>query len=129
MHSSARQQVDSIPNPRHKLQVMIEIFGKWRSVFAGWQLGTRAEDDPECRAVRDQRELLLSMRAELNALIQLLIREKVFSYNDWCKQMCEEIDILDKAYEERFPGFQVSAMGLVITDKEKAAETTKGWRP
>ena len=33
---------------------------KWRSVFAGWQLGTRAKGDPECDAVRDHREVTIS---------------------------------------------------------------------
>lgn len=30
---------------------------KWRSIFTGWQLGTRAKGDPEGDAVRDHREL------------------------------------------------------------------------
>ena len=39
---------------------------KWRAHFAGWQLGTRAKDDPEAQAVRDHRELSMLMRVELS---------------------------------------------------------------
>src|SRR5205809_59165 len=41
---------------------------KWRSVFAGWQLGTRPLGDPECDAVRDHREVTILMRAELTTI-------------------------------------------------------------
>jgi hypothetical protein len=44
---------------------------KWRAVLAGWQLGTRPKGDSECDAVRDQRELLLILRAEVNAISAL----------------------------------------------------------
>lgn len=48
---------------------------KWRSVFAGWQLGTRPDTDAECQAVRDHREVTMLMRAELSALTALLIEK------------------------------------------------------
>jgi hypothetical protein len=32
---------------------------KWRAIFAGWQLGTRAKGDPESDAVRDHREVTI----------------------------------------------------------------------
>lgn len=44
---------------------------KWRTVFAGWQLGTRARGDPESDAVRDHREATIMLRAEVNALTAL----------------------------------------------------------
>lgn len=46
---------------------------KWRSIFAGWQLGTRAKGDPESDAVRDHREATILLRAEVNALTACLI--------------------------------------------------------
>lgn len=34
----------------------LNVVCKWRSLFAGWQLGTRPKGDPESDAVRDHRE-------------------------------------------------------------------------
>lgn len=31
----------------------LQRLGKWRTVFASWQLGTRSKNDPEAQAVRD----------------------------------------------------------------------------
>mgnify|MGYP001587156880 CR=1 FL=1 len=36
---------------------------KWRTLFTGWQLGTRAKGDPEGDAVRDHREVTILLRA------------------------------------------------------------------
>ena len=52
---------------------------KWRSVFAGWQLGTRQIGDPESDAVRDHREVTLLLRAEQSALVLLLIEKGIFT--------------------------------------------------
>jgi hypothetical protein len=107
---------------------ILEKLCKWRSVFAGWQLGTRPDSDPECKAVRDHREVTMLMRAELNALTQLLINHKVFSQNEFSDQVAVEAGLLDKQYEEKFPGFSTTEYGVVI-NPQVARETTKGWRP
>jgi hypothetical protein len=52
---------------------------KWRTVFAGWQLGTRAKGDPESDAVRDHREATILQRAELTALTSLLIKKQIIT--------------------------------------------------
>lgn len=101
---------------------------KWRGVFAGWQLGTRSKDDPECQAVRDHRELTILLRAEVNALTGLLLRKKVFTAQEFDTQLGLEAANLDASYEERFPGFQTTLTGLTV-DPVKAMETTKNWRP
>ena len=46
---------------------------KWRAIFAGWQLGTRAKGDPESDAVRDHREVTILLRAEASAMTGLLL--------------------------------------------------------
>lgn len=46
---------------------------RWRTLFAGWQLGTRPKGDPECDAVADHRELSVLLRAEVTALTGLLL--------------------------------------------------------
>src|SRR5258707_10424244 len=52
---------------------------KWRTHYAGWQLGTRAKGDPESDAVRDHRELTMLLRVELTALTGLLMRKGVIA--------------------------------------------------
>jgi hypothetical protein len=101
---------------------------KWRSVFAGWQLGTRSIEDAECQAVRDHREVTMLMRAELNALTWLLIDKKIFTPEEFTERVGIEAGLLDKDYEEKFPGISTSLVGVHYKMPE-AAITMKGWRP
>lgn len=101
---------------------------KWRSVFAGWQLGTRPDTDPECQAVKDHREVTILLRVENSALLKLLIEKGIFTMDEFLQMVVEEAELLNKDYEARFPGFQVTDIGIRI-DTARAAETTRGWRP
>lgn len=100
---------------------------KWRGVFAGWQLGTRPKGDPESDAIRDHREATILLRAEGNALVQLLIAAGVFTAEQWAAQLETEADLLCVAYEDRFPGIRAVNEGLVYDGR--AVETMKGWLP
>lgn len=97
---------------------------KWRKFFAGWQLGTRLDTDGEYKAVADQRELFMIMRAELNALVWLLVSKGVFTQAEFDKALEVAARQLDHSYEERFPGFRTTAMGLSMKMPE-AAETMR----
>lgn len=97
---------------------------KWRNLLAGWQLGTRANSDPECAAVRDTRELLLLMRTELNALVGLLIAKGSFTEDEWNVALETEADQMSRDYERRFPGFKATNVGLEMSMPE-AGETMK----
>lgn len=106
----------------------IERLGKWRTVFAGWQLGTRPRGDPEGDAVRDHRELTMALRSEVNALTGLLVDRGVFTaeeftarFQDECRHLCEQ-------YERRFPGFKATDFGMQM-DLHIARDTMHGWRP
>lgn len=110
------------------LDAALNRLTKWRSVFCGWQLGTRSSTDPEAQAVRDHREATMLLRAEGSALVNLLIKKGVFSYDEWCAQLLVEAEELDRSYETLFPGFRSSDAGMVM-DPAQAAQTTKGWRP
>lgn len=101
---------------------------KWRTVFAGWQLGTRPDTDPECQAVRDHREATILMRAEANALLGLLLKRGLLTEAEWLAALEREAVQLSKDYERRFPGFTATDNGITM-DIAKAAETMKGWRP
>ena len=101
---------------------------KWRSVFAGWQLGTRVTDDPEAQAVRDHREVTILLRVECTSFLRILIEKKIITEEEVTRIMAEEAEHLSAMYEKKFPGMKADLMGVVMTLPE-AAETMKGWRP
>lgn len=101
---------------------------QWRRVFAGWQLGTRSDRDPESAAVMDHREVTLLLRAELNAVIRILVDAQVATRERIENVIADEADWLCEQLEQRFPGFRATDEGLAIRTEE-ASETMKGWRP
>lgn len=107
-------------------QPNLQRLAKWRVLFAGWQLGTRAKGDPECDAVADHREATLVHRAELSALSALLIAKGVMTTDEYLAAVEREADLLCMALEGRFPGIRATAEGLQLD--ERAVETMKGWR-
>jgi hypothetical protein len=113
---------------QQKMMKVLNRLAKWRSVFAGWQLGTRLDNDPECQAVRDHREATIMLRVEVSALTELLIRRGVFTIEEFNDALANEAEQLDADYAKRFPGITSSDHGMVY-DPEVAARTMKGWRP
>lgn len=101
---------------------------KWRTIFAGWQLGTRSKDDPECQAVRNAAEAQLIMRAELTAMTALLIRKNKFTAEEFSLQVAKEANHLSTALEHKFPGCQATDEGMSI-DLKAAAAWMKDWKP
>ena len=101
---------------------------KWRSVFAGWQLGTRPKGDPECDAVRDHREVTICFRAEVSALTKLLLDAQVCTQEELQLVMIEEANLLSKDYEKKFPGMKANDIGIDY-DVAIAYETMKHWKP
>lgn len=85
---------------------------KWRKFFASWQLGTRPATSGEYRAVADQRELFIIMRAEINAFTELLFKKGIITAEEFEAALEREAKLLDKAYEEKYPGFSTSQDGL-----------------
>lgn len=90
----------------------VERLAKWRTVFAGWQLGTRSLEDPECQAVRDHREVTLLLRAEVSALVGLLVEKGVFTQEEYCLAVGEEAVRLEHDLQERFPGAKATDQGM-----------------
>ncbi len=114
-------------NMQQRSVAAMQRLAKWRTVLAGWQLGTRPKGDPECDAVRDHREVTLVSRADLNALLELCLAKGLFSIDEWNNAVWKEADQLNKDYEQRFPGIRATEDG--ITFDGRAVETMKGWRP
>jgi len=106
----------------------MNILCKWRSVFAGWQLGTRPNTDPECQAVRDHREVTLLLRAECSAIAGILIENGLVTAEEFTVRVGREAELLSLALEDRFPGFKATEFGITM-QADKAAQTMKGWRP
>lgn len=100
---------------------------KWRVLFTGWQLGTRAKGDPEGDAVRDHRELTILLRVEVSALVGLLMRKGVITETEYDAALEREANQLDKDYQRRFPGVRATDDGLEID--ARALEWMQGWRP
>lgn len=98
---------------------------KWRTVFAGWQLGTRSDTDPECEALKDHREVTILLRIEGSTLLKLLVEKGIFTQEEFQRGLIEEAELLDKDYERKFPGMQATDTGIRF-DK-RAAETMKDW--
>jgi predicted DNA-binding ArsR family transcriptional regulator len=105
----------------------LNILAKWRVLFTGWQLGTRAKGDPEGDAVRDHREVTIMLRAELSALNGLLLEKGVYTGEEWLAALEQEAGLLAKDYERKFPGVTAHEDGL--TFDKRALAWMKGWRP
>lgn len=105
----------------------LNILAKWRVLFTGWQLGTRPKGDPEGDAVRDHREVTILLRAESSALAAVLVEKGVITPDEWLAALQREAELLNAAYERKFPGVTASETGLTI-DK-RALPWMKGWKP
>jgi hypothetical protein len=97
---------------------------KWRTVFASWQLGTRSDTDGECRAVKDHREVTILLRAEVTALTGLLIKKGLITAEQLDAAVQDEAGMLDRDYENKFPGFSTSQSGIHMQNPE-ALETIR----
>lgn len=113
-----------------KLDRALQKLGKWRSVFAGWQLGSRPITDAECNAVRDHRDVTMVLRAEASVLLKLLVAKGVFSLEEYQLALIEEAEQLSKDYERKFPGMKATDVGIAY-DGPVASETMRrmNWRP
>lgn len=113
---------------KRALSASLNRLTKWRSVLASWQLGTRSTDDPECRAVKEHREATILLRAELNAVIFLLLNKKIISDEDYDAALLGAADRLNADYQAFFPGFKATETGMDM-NMAIARDTMAGWRP
>lgn len=98
---------------------------KWRLVLSGRVWGT-APKGPQAKGRADIFEKLLIMRAELNALTQILHGAGIINPELWDRVLADEAMLLDAAIELEFPGMRSTQQGMVL-NPELAAETMKGW--
>lgn len=95
----------------------VHILSRWRTLFAGWQLGTRPDTDAEAAAVRDHREATLLHRAELSALTTLLLDKATFTQHEFLAAMEREATLLNMALADQFPGVTARMDGLHMEPK------------
>jgi hypothetical protein len=112
---------------RERTMRALNILTEWRTLFAGWQLGTRPKGDPEGDAVRDHRELTILLRVEVTALTGLLLEKGVFTSDEWLAALQREAELLGQDYERRFPGVTAFEDGMTL-DK-RTLPWMKGWKP
>lgn len=109
---------------RASLDRALQRLTKWRRVLAAWQLGSAAMDGdartcrPHVAAVRDHREVTLLMRAELSAVVGLLVKRGPFTLDEFEEQLEAEAMHLDLAHEAKFPGITATATGLTFENPE-----------
>jgi hypothetical protein len=113
----------------NKLMATFNRLVKWRSVLAGWQLGTRRKGDAESDAVRDHREATLILRVETTAVMRLLIEKEIFTMQEWEEICIEEAEEVEKMLEKRFPGFKATDAGISMDLAViRQHGTMDGWR-
>ena len=105
----------------------LNVLAKWRTLLAGWQLGTRPKGDPACDAVSDHREVTLLLRAEVSALTGVLLAKGVVTDDEWAAALEQEAQALNRALETRFPGVTASETGLQMD--RRVLPWMKGWKP
>ncbi len=104
----------------------INRLGKWRSVLVGRLLGSRPDTDPQTIGYRRLVDQLHLRDLECAALIYLLIDKKVLTADEIKAEMQRKAQELCQQYQQEFPGFRASDIGMDI-DVARAMETTKGW--
>lgn len=97
--------------------------GKWRSFFAGWHLGTKPATDGPTRALRNQYDMLMLMRAEVSALT-VLVKELGVSDERLLQVFATEYEALSANYSKEYPGIVATDLGLQM-DAQTAAATMK----
>ena len=87
---------------------------QWCSVLAAWQLGTKSKGSPTNDAVQDHRYDSLNLRADMDALVALLISKGVISREEYMAALAAAADSLNRQYEKKFPGVQATDGGLKL---------------
>lgn len=97
----------------------LEKLAKWRSVYAGWRLGTRLSNDGESKYTRDLHEQILILRADCSALA-FLVRDALVAtgmseaaaHEKLQERMLQEVTELDRLQSLKFPGMSSTPDGI-----------------
>jgi hypothetical protein len=96
---------------------------RFKTVLARWQLGLTYEQQ-EFDAICDTRALLLILRAEVNALLSVLVETRIVKHSDFDKALEEAANRDNTNLSLRFPGYYGTDEGLAV-DLKIAVATAK----
>lgn len=94
-----------------RLDKAMNTLAKWRSVYAGWRLGTTSKNDGQYQYTKDLHEQLLLLRAEVSACFFLFL-ECGLTHEQVQERMIIEFEALSKAHEGKFPGYSADMDGI-----------------
>ena len=97
---------------------------KWRSVLVGWMIGSKGANVPGVQGYRDLIDRSLLLRAEIDALCQLLLRKGLMTAAEFDAALAESALAYDQMLEHRFPGYSTTMDGVRI-NPQVAAETNR----
>lgn len=107
------------------VELAVNRLCRFKTVLARWQLGSgNLESDPEFDAVCDQRALLLILRAEVNALLSLLVDTRIIKHEDFDRELQATANRDNTNLSLRFPGYYGTDEGLAV-DVRIAEATNK----
>lgn len=87
---------------------------RWRTVFTGWFIGTKAKEAPGVQAWRDLADTRLIQRVEMNATLALLLDKGIITVDELKSQIVIECDAYQKELEAKFPGHVAIEDGIRI---------------
>lgn len=70
--------------------------------------GTVLSTNARYKHAMDQEECRLFFRAEINALVGILVAKKIFTMEEWTKALCEEYEASLKDNAEKWPEIAVA---------------------
>lgn len=121
---------ERMDDPQSKMMKALNRLTKWRTVFTGWQLGTRPKGDAEGEAVSDHREATMILRAEVTALVGLMAEKGLFTIEEFQEAVAFEADMLSQSLAQRFPGIKATDDGIEMDAAELERHgTMDGWKP
>ena len=83
------------------------------------------KDDPEFLAVRDHREITILMRAELSAMLRILLHKGFFTIEEYNDMLAAESLALSRLYESRWPGATAHEDGIHLEVEKSNAWMSK----
>jgi hypothetical protein len=87
---------------------------KWRKFFVSWQIGTRELGDREAAAITHHVEMSILMRAELNAVIKLLIDTGTVTSGELEDAITVAALALSETYAKAYPGWAATDAGMTM---------------
>jgi hypothetical protein len=87
---------------------------KWRKFFVSWQVGTRELGDREAAAITHHVEMSILMRAELNAVIKVLLDSGTVTSGELEHAITAEALALAETYAKNYPGWKATDAGMAM---------------